>query len=118
MLASFPSLTSLIEPAWLFLPHMFLGGAAVRSTPTPVLPDVLQTNFFCRGTNAGTARLLAACKQKGCTVGGFVCAALAFAGAAVEPAAKCHPVGGSVPFEKDDVPLGLSYDINWRSRPV
>ena len=114
----------LVEPRWLFLPHLMHNFApAPRAVPS----EVLQYTTVRRGTADGFHRLRAACKAHGVTVGGFVAAALTFVGAAVEPAARLGEVGyadrtpainsaSAIAACARRMPLGLSYDINWRER--
>ena len=123
-------LRKLLEPRWLFLPHLMHKFAPV---PRPVPAEVLQYTGVRRGTADGFRRLRAACKLRGVTIGGFVATALTFIGAAVEPAAKlgdsdAHDGGAPPPTTGNAaahtaiaasarrISLGLSYDINWRDR--
>ena len=84
VIARFPRLVALIEPAWVFLPHLFEGADTPRPVPAAV---PAATSFVRRGTPEGFAWLRAACKERGATMGGFVAAVLMFIGAAVDPAA-------------------------------
>ena len=88
--------------------------------PINASPKMQKRTEYRRGSLAGSTRLFAQCKLHGCTVGGFVMASLMFVGGAVRPAAV--QVGGTGGGDAgrgvmpDSESVGVSYDINWRSR--
>jgi hypothetical protein len=103
-LAGFDWLRGLVEPRWLYLPHLMPG----TTVKTHVLQNSAQFTLLRRGTPQAFYKLKAACKLNGCTIGGFVAAALMFIGVALEPSCRGNA--------SNRVPIGLSYDINWRDR--
>ena len=83
-----------------------------------------QTIIRC-GTVGGFTALKAACKEHGCTIGGFIFAVVQFFTAAVHSIFKFEGCGGEERAQTDENMIAhltgtyqgsLNYDINWRDR--